>query len=280
MTTFRIFSDLHLEFLNRDKLVDFIDKSVLLQEEHPVDYLILAGDITIFDEKFKLKDFLIKNTNLYQHIFYIVGNHEFYSNSQFEKDLFKHSNNEFYKNVIKEFNKICSSFDNVSLLNNDFLEIQVGNNEKIVIYGSPMWTPVNKETYNIMNDRLSLEQTTILEEHNNSIKEINDFFEMYKDKDVKKIIITHHLPLEELVDEKFKNYFKYNSGFASNVGKEIIDKYKIDYWIYGHTHIPSKRKINNTIFLCNPFGYPSENGHYKAGFGLTFFRNYDMVFTI
>ena len=280
MSSFRIFSDLHLEFLDVNKFNDFLEKSVLLQKTNKTDFLILAGDITTLDYIYKLKNLLEKNVGLYKYIFYVVGNHEFYTNSCLDKDLFKHSNNDFYKYVIKEFEKVCGLFENVIFLNNSYCEIEVSDDKKIMVYGTPLWTNVDENTYKSMNDRLTLERKTIIDEHFNSISKLNEFLEIDKDEKTKVVVITHHLPLEELVDVKFKSFSKYNSGFASNVAKELIFNKKIDYWIYGHTHLPSKKQINKTQFLCNPFGYPSENGHYKAGHDLTFFSKYDMKFIL
>jgi hypothetical protein len=40
-----------------------------------------------------------------------------------------------------------------------------------------------------------------------------------------------------------------------------INRNKIKYWIYGHTHTPSNIFINEIPFLCNPIGYPNENSN-------------------
>ena len=49
-------------------------------------------------------------------------------------------------------------------------------------------------------------------------------------------------------------------GVYSNMDDLIkINRTKIKYWIYGHTHISSNVIMNEIPFLCNPIGYPNEN---------------------
>ena len=53
---------------------------------------------------------------------------------------------------------------------------------------------------------------------------------------------------------------EYNQWFYCDMLK-LIETYqnKIQCWIYGHTHTPSKNTIHEIPFLCNPIGYPNEN---------------------
>ena len=38
-----------------------------------------------------------------------------------------------------------------------------------------------------------------------------------------------------------------------------MNKYRINYWIHGHTHSPVNLKMYNTHVLCNPRGYCANN---------------------
>jgi predicted phosphodiesterase len=69
--------------------------------------------------------------------------------------------------------------------------------------------------------------------------------------------MTHHLPSFKLINEKYKNS-KLSSLFATDL-EDIIKKYKIDYWICGHSHNKNNIQINNTILTLNPVGYPGED---------------------
>lgn len=284
MNSFRVYSDIHLEFLDDKALGIFIKKSVMIQKENRVDYLILAGDICSLDTCGRLKLFFESVYGLYKNIFYVVGNHEFYSRNIFDLASFQNRNREYYEYVIKTIDDICSKFENVIFLNNSACEIKDGV-EGIIIYGTPLWTDMDLNTYNVMNDRLTLKYETIMSEFEKSVEKIKKFLIDIESRKAnqKFIIISHHLPLMELIDEKYRKdiiYSKYNSGFASDIGKEIIEKYKIDYWVYGHTHLRSIKNIEECCFVCNPYGYPTENGHYKAGKDIDFFKNYDFVFRL
>ena len=286
MSSFRLCSDLHLEFLESSKLNIFINKSVLLQKERKADYLILAGDICSFDTNNKLERLLFNLSPLYKHIFYVVGNHEFYlGDSNCDKSSLLNDN--YYNNVIKGYKNICSKFNNVILLNNSSFRIKNPPNNHIIVYGTPLWTNINEQTYLAMNDKRTLSHSTILAEHIKSVNGIRDFLgNDGDDENVKKIIITHHVPVEELLDEKYKDdkyYSKYISGYASNIGREIIDNLDdklILFWLYGHTHKRSYNKMGNIEFICNPYGYPNENGDYKAGRDLKFFEKYDLIINL
>jgi hypothetical protein len=76
------------------------------------------------------------------------------------------------------------------------------------------------------------------------------------------VVITHHMPSESLIDEKYKTLRlrPYNQWFFCDLDDLIVsNKDKIKCWIYGHTHLPSVKKIEGVPFLCNPVGYPGEN---------------------
>jgi predicted phosphodiesterase len=76
------------------------------------------------------------------------------------------------------------------------------------------------------------------------------------------IIITHHIPSESLIDIKYKTrkMLPYNQWFYCDLDNLIkLNKNKIKYWIYGHTHMASIKIIDEIQFLCNPIGYPNEN---------------------
>ena len=89
-----------------------------------------------------------------------------------------------------------------------------------------------------------------------------DFLEDAVEKNNNCIIITHHLPSNSLIDNKYKvpNIIPYNQWFYCNMDSFIEkNKSKIDCWFYVHTHTPSFKKIHNIPFMCNPIGYPNEN---------------------
>jgi predicted phosphodiesterase len=72
------------------------------------------------------------------------------------------------------------------------------------------------------------------------------------------IIITHHIPSYTLIHDMYKegNLKYYNQCYASECDSLI--KPLVGCWIYGHTHTPDERKINDIPCLVNPIGYIHE----------------------
>jgi Icc-related predicted phosphoesterase len=70
------------------------------------------------------------------------------------------------------------------------------------------------------------------------------------------IVVTHHLPSSLSVGKLYKGD-PLNPAFASRL-EGIIEKYKPDLWIHGHTHVPCDYGVFGTRVVCNPRGYPDE----------------------
>lgn len=70
------------------------------------------------------------------------------------------------------------------------------------------------------------------------------------------VVVTHHLPATPSIASRYRND-PLNPAFASRLD-HVIEKYRPDLWIHGHTHIPCDYTIYETRVVCNPRGYPSE----------------------
>jgi Icc-related predicted phosphoesterase len=46
--------------------------------------------------------------------------------------------------------------------------------------------------------------------------------------------------------------------FASTL-EDVIERYRPELWIHGHTHVPCDYEIFGTRVICNPRGYPGES---------------------
>ena len=73
------------------------------------------------------------------------------------------------------------------------------------------------------------------------------------DFDGKTIVMTHHLPHELCVHERFKGSML-NDYFRTDLNW-MFEKYDIDYWVHGHTHDNVDVHVGKTRILCNPMGY-------------------------
>ncbi len=252
MTDIYYLSDLHLEFYkNTIEFTDFFDTKKFHGK-----ILCLCGDIGYPEHNNYIKfiDFVSK---LFKYIFIISGNHEYYSINKQIKTI------EITDNLIEY---ICKKYTNVFYLNNKMHYVKEYN---LHIIGSTLWSNVDEnlqqiELYNYndfhkiyYNNFTKLNKLHIVDFHNNSKKFIIDSLEDIKDLNSNVIIMTHHLPSFKLINEKYKNN-KLGSLFATNL-EDIIEKYKIDYWICGHSHTKNNIQINNTVITLNPVGYPGED---------------------
>ncbi len=225
----RLFSDLHLEMG-----LSAINKCVAICKKKPTKYIILAGDITDFNNKKNLTELIesLEPFTKVENIIYVLGNHEYHKNM-----------NKCQEETLWHYKKLCKSIginllENEKLLTDDYL-----------FYGTTLWTK-NKSV-------------DIREVHENSVSLLEKFLLRSERSERPIVVISHHIPSFSLIDKKYKNEESssrsiYHS-FASNLDHLI--KSPIDYWVYGHTHTPNKKIINGTKLFCNPHGYPHKNNY-------------------
>lgn len=226
------------------------------------DVLIMAGDIVPIT---LLKDpnkgtthirFFEKCAELYKHVIYVGGNHEFYHG-----DLATSFNDA--KNYLNHI-------DNIHLLDNELLEL-----DDVVFFGGVMWTDCNKEDpmtmlqlTQSMNDyhciKNSAKKSTYgyqdILDPQDTVEEFKRFkrfliknLSLYNDK--KCVVVTHHSPSFRSIPEQYKYDYEMNGGYASNMDDFILNRPYIKYWVYGHSHSPTEFQIGDTVVLNNARGY-------------------------
>jgi predicted phosphohydrolase len=214
---FQIISDIHLEKKKYNNNILY----------HPIkaDNLILAGDIGN-PLKYNYKDYLKFCSNNYKRIFLISGNHEYWHNTIEDTD-----------NLIKQ---ICSSFNNVFYLNNNFFEFEE-NFRKVKLFGGIMWSYVNNSNI-YSTDNILIKNFNFHKRNSIFINTLNNILSKNVD-----IIITHHAPSYYIIDNKYKGFHN-NSLFANNLDFLLN---KNTYWICGHLHeYNNLHKYNNLIINC------------------------------
>ena len=231
----RYFSDLHLEFIKPKDIERWIQQI----PPGPDEICILAGDIgNPHDSKYEL--FMEFISSSFKKAFVIPGNHEYYGRPIIET-------HDFMKSYFEKFH-------NISLLNN---RCEVYEDHCFV--GTTLWSHVSNPLYKI-NDVYRILRFDCFQ-YNLLHRQCVDFLEEALDQD-NCIVITHHLPSNSLIDEKYLTpaMRPYNQWFACDLDDLILRKKdKIKTWFYGHTHTSSETKIEGIPFLCNPIGYPGEN---------------------
>ena len=234
----RYLSDLHLEFIKSNKINEFISKIPSGIDE----ICVLAGDIgNPYQPNYDIfMNFISKN---FKKAFVISGNHEYYNKTKTIAETDK-----FLQDYFQQFN-------NVSFLNNNYEHY-----ENFCFIGTTLWTNITNPSYKI-SDVDSIPNFDCVA-YNDLNRICVAFLHDSLQNNENCIVITHHMPSNSLIDNKYKKrvLLPYNQWFYCDMDKLIeTKKSKIKCWIYGHTHMPSNVVISGIPFLCNPIGYPDEN---------------------
>ncbi|ARF10371.1 metallophosphatase [Hokovirus HKV1] len=248
---FQYTSDLHLERFTIDnyKYDDLIKVSAKV--------LLLLGDIGTIKSKI-LPIFLKDCSKDFELVLYVPGNHEYYNDNNIPMVEI----NNYYENL-------CSKFNNIIFLNN-----KTYNYNNITFIGSILWSKIlSYERNHIKQVSNDLRNINITENQKLTIDKINELNkecinwlinELENNKNTI-IILSHYLPSYHLIAKKYQSYIG-NSMYANDLDY-IMEKYKISYWLFGHSHASTDLTLYNTRCLSNPHGYIicdiKENNNYE-----------------
>lgn len=229
------------------------------------DVLILAGDIIKYHH---LKtngyfhdiysNFFNKCSENFEHVIYVLGNHEFYS-GLYDKA----------KSIIQPYVP-----KNFYILNDETVKIQ-----DINFIGFTLWTDYFNENplqmwdcQQRLNDYKAIRiganyrkfrVNDALAFHRKSLNYLKTQLYLLKDKRV--FVISHHSPTLQSIPEKFKTSIV-NGGYCSDLDGLIIENSNILNWAFGHIHYAQDFYIEQCRMTCNPKGYPGET----TGFDINF----------
>lgn len=218
-------SDLHTEFLQPVEQWDMFKKFP------EADGIIIAGDLST-------KKYLVDNLKYlcskYKNVLYAVGNHEFYSSS---------------------FSEIEYLLSNIRELNFHWLNDSACTINGTTFLGGTLWFPDNplNQLYERQMNDFSYIKDFRKEVYERNKKTI-DVFNKHMNENT--VVITHHLPSYQSVNEKYKGD-QLNRFFVCDVENLILEK-QPKYWVHGHSHDAVRYKIENTEIICNPRGYIHE----------------------
>lgn len=249
-----VVSDLHLEFG--------------YQHLPGGEVLILSGDIAEANsiskhyhstksvsslpvEEYACSEFFFNECAKYEKVFYVMGNHEHY-----------HGN---INKTLEILESIMPS--NVTVLEDRFVEYK-----GVVFLGATLWTDLNKSDplteYHLkhaMNDYrcITMQNTDngcyhkLTPTHTRKIhaRTLEYFKTVLDSHDKPFVVITHHGPSRQSINQKYKDDYLGNGGYVSSLDEFILDYPKIKLWTHGHVHDFTHYMIGPTRVVCNPRGY-------------------------
>ncbi len=242
---FKLLSDLHLEF---DRGNPWIppnpDKNVVL---------LLAGDIHL---GVKGADWIKDRCEEYKHVVYILGNHEYYKHEYWEVKSAWHG---LAKTMPGNFHFLDEGsavmLDNIAVIGGTLWTLIHEDDEKAKNYGWYAGTRMNDyriaKFYDGERER-RLEPMDTRDEHILTIKNFEYMIGQLQ-QNRKILVMTHHLPSESCVDRHFKGDMM-NPFYMTDL-EWMMEKYNIDVWVHGHTHVNVDTEIHGTRIICNPRGY-------------------------
>lgn len=184
-------------------------------------------------------------------IIYVLGNHEYYTQS--------------YPDVLTNLRKLTEE-TNIHILDNESFTI-----DDVTFHGSTLWSDFNLfknperamvEGQLYMNDYCHIQYGEELLKPEHTL-ELHKKSRAWLEKSLAtsnskiNIVVTHFAPSIQSVETKYR-VDGVTPCFASNL-ESLIEDFGPDYWFHGHTHSFIDYKIGNTRIVCNPQGYPYED---------------------
>lgn len=266
-------SDIHLEF-RKNKYPKF--EPIIPGKS----YLALLGDIG-HPSMNNYREFIDHHSKLFVHILIISGNHEYYTSKNKQYTI---------KDIEQQIQNITDQYINVTYLQKS--SIMIGNT---LFLGCTLWSEIENcnlvedsmnDYNNIYVSNINIERSTktyasksnynenfagqkrksiikagreklkvyhVLSNYENMKNWIFDTIDINKNINI--IVLTHHAPTYEMVEDKDTNLIQC---YASHLD-DYIKKYNmINYWLSGHTHICKEIRIGFTTCTSNCLGRPNE----------------------
>ena len=249
-------SDLHLEWSSGD--VSFPDADILCLVGDIIPFspqIFLDSNSEVSVAKTRFVNLIDRATAKYQYVFYVPGNHEYYSSSFAEA-----------KRIMKSFSSLYS---NLIFLDNGRFVIS-----DIQILGSTLWSNLNNQhPVTVIAAKQFLNDYSSIRRNESDFATVEDFLTLYNDsvewlktalhdnisKNVNKtIVLTHYAPSFSSVNPRFIGDPS-TGAFCSNLDNLILDNPHITVWAHGHTHWNVDYMLGSTRVLSNQKGSNRES---------------------
>ncbi len=235
MTRFRVFSDLHLEFLDWNP------------PPAPAEAVLLAGDISLGTHGIEWARRHFPKTP----IVYVAGNHEFFG-AELPETL------DALRSAAKRFGVHFLEGDECVIEGTRFLGATLWTDYALYGSGAAQLDRAMADAEEEMNDFRMIKWSggepltpdLVREMHCARVQWLADRLALPFAGPT--VVITHHLPHRLSIHPKFEGT-RYNPAFASDL--DHLVRPPVSLWIHGHTHASIDYVVNGTRVVCNPRGY-------------------------
>ncbi len=257
---FQFISDVHLEIDPVSRLSEFIKPCA--------PYLVLAGDVCAYAMKDRLRSFLEFCAANWTRVFYVAGNHEYYSKSRHElRFIAKQDPVRGQPQTLAEveawLRAECGRFNNVHFLQKETYYLA---EEATTILGCTLWSEITPDMYDVAKKGMvDYRRVYVTKEANIEPAQVTALYydhanwlagELSKlGPQQKVLVVTHHLPTYQMVDAKYADN-PLNCCFASHTLERLPRQ--PDAWVCGHSHTRTSRVVGRTLCVLNARGYPGE----------------------
>lgn len=254
-----LISDVHIDIYIDDPAGDyrlkrydkFIDEVLVPQGG---DALSFAGDIGHYNKQ--NLTLLKKLSERYQHVFFTLGNHDFWLLSNRQVKRYKYGFNRVSEFLAMDFPSNVHFVSDVINVDNFKVSGTFGFYDGTYMPDAEDWW--KEQTYRKFSDYRKIPEA-------DSYRYLFDKY-YYSGKFEKvDLMISHMNPSNKYEHQSPVWRDDKNTLFYCFDGMDLRDKLDPTVWHFGHTHEQLNFNIKGTQFICNPFGYPYETDD-KKGF--------------
>lgn len=254
----RVYSDFHLDHYSKHQ--DFWYPPSLLDDKETI--LVLAGDLWIGSKFIEWGEtsWIANVAENFKQVLIVLGNHDYWPQGNLS--------------ILNGANKLNGMLadrylNNVSVLDCDCFEV-----DDFLFVGATLWTDMledplamfNMERFMSYDGKIAYEtglngqyhkftsEKWVLtnKKHRDYLKHIVE-----QNKNKKVIVITHHSPLEHLINPIYIGDTS-NAYYVNNMSDFILDNEHIKMWIFGHVHHQFDIMFGECRIINNAVGYKNE----------------------
>ena len=241
-------SDLHLEVGQQYATFNFPVTAPLL---------VLAGDIGLLADYDAYLGFLARQTARYDHVYLVLGNHEFYG-----LDITT------ALSTAKRLEGEPKLAGRLSVLQQTRIDLPGSN---ITLLGCTLWSEVPEESKDIVESKIRdfrrIDGWTV--QHHNAAHGSDlawlraELAGMGQSEDGRSVVVvTHHAPSVQETSRPEHLNNPWTSAFATDLLSDGDSWTLVKYWVYGHTHYSAEFERGGLTVISNQRGYvlPGRDG--------------------